>query len=275
VTKRILVGLAGTPYTPVAIHTAVELAARHGAELTGVTVVDLDRLSAPVASTGDPVRAGLEREHRLRVTRERVAASVAEFEGAAREAGLAPRVLREVGDPFDVLVAASRYHDATVLGVRGLFELDLGASDPGKTLAKLLGGGVRPILAVGPAYRPVRRVLAAYSGSLESARTLRGWVQHRLWPGEELRLVTFQEDEAVGRSLLEDAAAYCRAHGLEPTGEWVRGDPRTGLLPYAEAWGADLLVLGNSAGTLVLRQFFGEVALRAMREAPIPLFLGQ
>lgn len=273
--RRILVGLAGTPYTPVAIRTAVELAVFHGAELTGVTVVDLERISSPVAATADPAAAGRERERRLRVTAERVAASVAEFGAAANRAGLGHRVLQEVGDPFEVLLAAARYQDLTVLGVRGLFELDLGAGDPGRTLAKLLGGGVRPILAVGSEHRPVRRVLAAYSGSLESARTLRGWVQHRLWPGEELRLVTFQDDETRGRGLLADAASYCRAHGLAPSAEWVPGDPRQGLLPCAEAWGADLLVLGNSARTLLLRQVFGEVALHAMREAPIPLFLSQ
>lgn len=274
-TKRILVGLAGTPYTPVAIRTAVELAARHGAELTGVTVVDLDRLSAPAVGAADPAEAVQEREDRLKTTAERVAASASAFETAARREGLFHRVLREVGDPFDVLVSASRYHDLTVLGVRGLFELDLGAGDPGKTLAKLLGGGVRPIVAVGPVYQPAGRVLVAYSGSLESARTLRHWVQSQPWPAEAVGLVTFQDDETRGRALLADAASYCRAHGLEPTTEWVPGDPRQGLLPYAEAWGADLLVLGNSARTLLLRQVFGEVALHAMREAPIPLYLSQ
>ncbi|MHB8763205.1 MAG: universal stress protein, partial [Deferrisomatales bacterium] len=188
---------------------------------------------------------------------------------------LVHRVLREVGDPFEVLVSASRYHDLVVLGVRGLFELDLGAGDPGKTLAQLLASGVRPIVAVGPEYRPVRRVLVAYSGSLESARTLRQWVHTRPWPDEALGIVTFQEDETRGRALLADAAAYCRAHGLAPTTEWVRKDPREELLSYAQDWGADLMVLGNSARTLLLRQAFGEVALRAMREARIPLFLSQ
>ncbi|HDZ78584.1 MAG TPA: universal stress protein, partial [Gammaproteobacteria bacterium] len=43
--KRILVGLGGTPYTPVAIQRAVGLAKRFKAEITGVTVVDLKHLS--------------------------------------------------------------------------------------------------------------------------------------------------------------------------------------------------------------------------------------
>ena len=42
--KRILVGLAGTNYTPTAIQRAVTLAREHSADVTGVTVVDRRRL---------------------------------------------------------------------------------------------------------------------------------------------------------------------------------------------------------------------------------------
>ena len=43
--KRILLGLGGTPYTTVAIQRAVELAKRFEAEITGVTVLDVERLT--------------------------------------------------------------------------------------------------------------------------------------------------------------------------------------------------------------------------------------
>ncbi|MBE0616879.1 MAG: universal stress protein [Proteobacteria bacterium] len=148
-TKRILVGLAGTAYTPVAIRTAVELGARHGAELTGVTVVDLDRLSALVAAPGWTWTAS-DRSVRLREVSERVRASVAELSHAAGLAKLPHRVLREVGEPFEVLLSASRYHDQVVLGVRGLFETDLGAGDPGKMLAHSWAAGCAPFSQWGP-----------------------------------------------------------------------------------------------------------------------------
>ncbi len=41
---RILVALGGTDYTLVAIETAIDLAKRHGAELTGVTVMNVEKL---------------------------------------------------------------------------------------------------------------------------------------------------------------------------------------------------------------------------------------
>lgn len=42
--NRILIGLAGTTFAPVAIQRAVELGKAHAAEVTGVTVLDPHRL---------------------------------------------------------------------------------------------------------------------------------------------------------------------------------------------------------------------------------------
>jgi len=274
--KRILVGLAGTPYSPAAIRTAVELALRHGAELPGVTVVDLNRL----ASVG-PVPAGAGhyasrlREHHFTVTGERLQKAVGEFECACRDAGIAHSVRKEIGDAFGTLVAASRYHDLTVFGVRGIFESDLGPDDPGKTLAKILEAGLRPIVAVGREVRPIRRVLVAYSGSLESSKAMRSFVQLRPWEPEVLRIVTFQESKEKGRALLEGAADFCRSHGLGVETEAVAGSPKDHLLSYATGWNVDLIVLGNSAKSLLRRRLFGETALEAMRSAELPLFLSQ
>ena len=44
--KRILVALGGTEYATAATSHAVELAKAHGAELTGVSVLDQERLTA-------------------------------------------------------------------------------------------------------------------------------------------------------------------------------------------------------------------------------------
>ena len=47
------------------------------------------------------------------------------------------------------------------------------------------------------------------------------------------------------------------------------------LLPYAQDWDADLIVVGNSAQSLLLRKLFGETALHLIRHADRPLFLCQ
>ncbi len=99
--KRILVGLAGTPYTGVAIRRGVELAQAHGAELTGVTAVDVKKLSkvGPVPIGADGAAKEL-REHRLSVASEHVDQFIAQFEDACASANVRHSVLREEGDAF-------------------------------------------------------------------------------------------------------------------------------------------------------------------------------
>lgn len=274
--KRILVGLAGTHYTPVAIRTAVELARDRQAELTGVTVVDVARLSdvGPVPLGAEGSAEDL-REHRLTVTAQRVEEVIAQFESACKTAGVVYRVAREEGDAFRKMLAYSRYHDVTVFGLRGVFEYCFDEDESCSVLARLVEGGVRPILAVSEQYRPVRRALVAYSGSVESANAFRQFIQLGPWPDLTLRLVTFGDAGEGGEKLLADAARYFRSRGLNPETEHVAGSVKDQLLPYAEACGADMIVLGNSARSYLLKRLFGETALHAMQNADRPLFLHQ
>lgn len=271
--KRILVGLAGTPYTTAAIRRAVELARQQQAQLTAVTVLDTTVLSRLAVTHGG--LPGAVREHeRLAITQEALNKSIAEFESACRDAGVAGEVKQETGEPFELLVSAARYHDLMIFGLRSVFEYDL-MLEPRDALAKLIAGGVRPILAISTEYRPITRVLIAYSGSVESAKTMKRFIQCRLWPDAQLRIVTFAHEVNNAEQLVGDAADYCRAHGFEPEEAYVPKPPKSHLLPYACEWGADLIVVGNSAKSLLLRRIFGETALHAIQNADRPLFLAQ
>lgn len=273
--KRLLVGLGGTRYTPVALRYAVELAQKFGASVTGVTVLDLTRIEAVGSVPLGAVEAARElREYRLEVTRRSIEEDIAEFLRACGEAGVAHQLHQEVGDPFDAFIDRARYHDLMIFGLRGIFEYDV-VPDPPATLARLVQAGVRPLLAVSDAYRAIRRVLICYSGSMESAKTMKRFVQLRLWPEVELRIVTFDRPEGEAQELLAEAAAFCRAHGFEPSTEFVPESPRHRLLPFAQQWDADLLVVGNSARSLFLRRVLGETALEVMYHADRPLFLAQ
>ena len=80
------------------------------------------------------------------------------------------------GDPFDIVADLVRYQDLCVFGLQGLFEHDV-VPEPTDSLERLVAAGVRPMLAVAENFRPIRRVLVAYSGSLESAKTFKHFVQ--------------------------------------------------------------------------------------------------
>jgi nucleotide-binding universal stress UspA family protein len=273
--KRILVGLGGTRFTNSAIQRATELATAHDAELTAVSVVDIHRLSrvGPVPLGASTYAAEL-RNHRLNVAREHVEQSLQQFSDACAKLSVRHRTLREEGEPFSLMIDEARYHDLMIFGLRSLFEFDL-VSDPHDALVRLVSSGVRPIIAVAPEHRPIERVLIAYSGSMESAKTMKQFVQTRLWPNAKVRIVTFEHSPDKAEALVADAADYCRTHGIEPEAAYVPQSPKSHLLSEAETWGADLIVVGNSAKNLLLRRIFGETALHVIRESDRPLYLSQ
>jgi nucleotide-binding universal stress UspA family protein len=273
--KRILVGLGGTDYTVAAINHAVALAIAHDAELTGVSVIDPARVAPVMAMPiGDGPIAYAETGSFMAKARERVEWATQEFSKACQGASVRHRIIREVGEPFSLMTAEARYHDLMIFGLKSLFESDL-VADPHDALVRLVQSGVRPLLAVSKVIAPIRKVLIAYSGSMESAKAMKRFVEMQLWPGTELRIISFEVGKGHARDLLSDAASYCRAHGLAVETECISGSPKDHLLAYMRNWGADLTVVGNSAQNLILRRIFGETALNVIRNADQPLFLAQ
>ncbi len=272
--KRILVGLGGTTFTPTAIRYAVELGQIHQADLLGVTVLDRRRLGALTKASGTGKEA-IRELTRLEELEERQEQSIAELESACAAASLRCDVTRESGDAFEKMISQARYYDLMIFGLRSLFEPNVIPGSGSDVLTRLVSRGVRPILAVSESYRPIRRVLLAYSGSMESAKSIKKFMSMHLWPDLTFKVVTFDRAPEDANELLEDAADYCRAYGYEAEVECVEGAAREQLLPHAAAWKADLILLGNSAKHLWLKKLLGETALHVIRNADVPLFLSQ
>ncbi len=273
---KILVGLAGTEYTEVAIHRAIELALRHSAALTGVTVVNQARLmprqSVPIGAGSLAVQL---REERAELTRLRVEAATRKFETACKNAGVSYRLEKETGDAFELILSRSRYHDLTIFGLRSVFEYCFNDLDSSELLDKLVRSGMRPIIAVSKKFRPIHRVLVAYSGSIESANAMRRFMQLRLWPNTRLKIVSLDDAQEPPAKLLEEASDYCGAHGFDVEAEHLNGPAGPALLAHAEDWDADLIVMGTSAQPVMLKRLFGNTALHVMQNVKRPLFLAQ
>ena len=273
--KRILVGLGSLEYARSATTKGIELAKQCDAELTGVTLFDVDRLDQTgIVPIGAGQLAKELRESRMDDVEGVIAAAEVHFASKCEKAGITYQIQREVGDPLESLVSLARYHDLVICGLNSLFEHGV-VDEPSDEIEMLVRQGVRPLLALPADDRPIRRVLICYSGSLESAKTMRRFIQLHLWPDAQLKIAVFGEKKPEPEKLLADAAAYCRAYGYDPETEHVVNSPQSEILPYADAWGADLIVLGNSTKRLLLRRILGETALHVMRNSELPLFLAQ
>lgn len=275
--KRILVGL-GTSRTAASVtEHAIDIAKPRAAELSGLAVTDPVRLDwtgpRPIGVGVDAASADLRRQRHERAAAD-IAAAGELFATRCRAAGVSHELNEQTGDPFEIAVDLVRYHDMCVFGLQGLFEHDV-VPEPRDALERLVSEGVRPILAVSEEYRPIRRVLVAYSGSLESAKTFKHFVHSGLYAEAPVRIVHFGDDAATASRRLEKSAAFFAAHGRSVETDHASGDVAKELIPYAEAWKADLIVAGNSAKNLLLRRIFGETALRLLRESQLPLYLAQ
>ena len=273
--KRILVGIGGTEYTDVAIERALEIAKIHDAVVTGVTIVDMKRLQrvGPVP-LGGAAYADKLRKKRTDITKERIDRAMARCEDGCRKSGIACRIGQETGDPFELMISHSRYNDLTIFGLRSLFDYGF-TPEPRDALIRLVSQGVRPIIAVSPEYREIHKVLVAYNGSMESAKAMRRYVQLRPWVDASLRIVYFGDEDGKALELMEDASEYCRAHGLTAETDVVAGPAKNGLITYARENDFDLIVMGNSSRSILMRQIVGDTVLNTIQQADRPLFLAQ
>jgi nucleotide-binding universal stress UspA family protein len=267
--KRILVGLAGTTFTSVAIQRAVALAKVHDAEVTGVTMLCQGRLRSRERQV--PAEIG----HLIAGCPDSIEESIKRLEQSCKEAGVKCRLLHESGEAFTTLIDAARYHDVIVFGLGSVLKYAFPGDDPHDQLIRIIGAGVRPLIAVSEEFRSISRVLIAYNGSMESAKAMKRFVQMRLWPEAELKVMTFNSSDDRAYELLLAAEEYCRAHGFKVCHESNPGDPRVLLLPAATLWQADMIVMGNSARSVLLRKVLGDTLLTTLAKARIPLFLAQ
>lgn len=271
--KRILVALSGTPCTPSAITHSIELAKQHNAELSGVTVFDPDRLQdvGPVPMGGASAAHELA-EHRMELASKHIEESIDQFETACGEAGVTNRILRETGDSAERLLADWRYHDLTVIGLRGLFEYGV-LHDHGHLVLDVIGAGLRPLLAVSEEYRPIQSAMIAYDGSPLSARAMKAFCMLGIWKPMPTTLACFDGQEGDADTLLNDAASYLESHTFAVTKKRVEDKPRNVILETMESCDADLLVMGAAKRTRIGRKLLGDTARYAIENSTRPIFL--
>jgi len=271
--KRILVALSSTPCTSSAVKHAVELANQHNAELTGVTVIDTDRLQdvGPIPIGGAAIAHELA-EHRVHLAKEHIEEAIGKFESACSDSNITHRVLKERGDSAERLLADWRYHDLTIIGLRGLFEYGV-LHDHGHLVLDVIGAGLRPLLAVSEEYRPIRSAMVAYDGSPLAARAMKAFCMLDIWKPMPTTITCFTGQEGNVEDLLADAAYYLEAHVFPTTKKYVDEKPRNAILETMESCDADLLVMGAAKRARMGRKLLGDTARFALENSTRPIFL--
>jgi nucleotide-binding universal stress UspA family protein len=235
----------------------LELAQRHQARVRGVTLEDTRRLEALSAcETG----AYLVAEHsHLARTRLRQRAARAELSQAclARELDFDMRSFS--GDPYVCLPAEARFHDLIIASCCSATKREPAGLAP-RDWIELLHRGVQPLLIVHEWGAATRRVLLVYDGTAAASRAIRSYLAQGLFPDAQHRLLVTGAEEAHAKECLRQFADDCRLHGLKIESGWTRQRRRRVLVPYAQKWEADLIVMGVERGNDLLRRFVNEPA---------------
>lgn len=277
--KRILLSVSQVPSDSSETAVAVELASRHGAEITGFTTVDTEHIALQV-----PKAIGYYSYHI-----QEIAILVEEAQSDADEA---IQALSKICDEGNVkfksasasakeelnLAAVWRFHDICVVPMNLWVP---GASQLANTesILQLVAMGLRPLLAVPktiPNARP-SRVLVALSGSLESAKALKQFIQLQLYPGVAMHLVTIGYPKS-GESpsvLLDQASEFLKAHGYPVTSASLddTDDRVQALLTEAERSGSGMFIIGSSYKKLLTLKRFGKHATGLLERSPLPIFI--
>lgn len=271
--KRILVGISGQDTADCKQQIVVDMASRHKAMVEILSIVDSGRLShiGPV-----PVGCGHVADHirgeRIKRCHDVVDQATNRFKTACTDADLESRVINVEGDPFEILSCEWRSNDITVLGLRDWFDHGF-VDEPEDTLVSLVTKGVQPILAVGPEFRPIHKVLVAYDGSKEAARAMKTFCQLRLWPDALMHIACFGHSSSEAAAILDPADAYCRAHGHETQIASVDGRAKHRLLDYAQEIDADLVIMGCNYHRVLLHNVVSETTVRVLRNSDRPIFM--
>jgi nucleotide-binding universal stress UspA family protein len=124
---------------------------------------------------------------------------------------------------------------------------------------------------------PFSRVLVPYDGSEPAQAALR-LALNLARGGATLTVLTIvdempvtQAGNAQGRVVLDEAAARCRAAGIEPQLTLIHERVVTGILAAAATGQCDLIVMGTHTRTGIARAFLGSTAEGVLRSSSIPV----
>ena len=275
--KRILVPLDPSPYTKSAVDYACTLSEAHGAELTGLVILDTPELEHPVAPY-PPSLIDLEErftERRLERAKERIQRLLSQFRDACEARGIPYSEYQDQGSPSFRIIRDSMYFDLIVTGLRTYFQSE-STGEPGHALDELMDDCITPILAV-PAEgvsKEKHTALIAYDGTPPAARAMHVFVHLAAPMDFEVTLFTSHKDRDTAQHHQDNAEMYLNAHGFRNVHRVdTRNDIRSMLdsAPFSEA---ELIVLGAHSKRRLLDFAIGSVSRDLIRKGTTPLLIG-
>lgn len=276
--RSILVTVDDTPSAVAARGLAVALARQCGAQVRGVTALDLSDLErvepVPIGGVQYAYDRLAYRERLAKERRARIAELPAVFERSLADEGMQAVCSTMEADIRDGLLRMIETCDLVVAGRDAEFHLE-----PGEGITPLvehiITKGCRPVVVSGPEWLASGPVLVAYDGSAPAAKALQIAVLLGIFGSGGVHILSVSRDRSAADAVAERARAFLAVHGVVADLEAVESSdhPADVLLRRASEIGARMLVMGAFGHRGFRQIFFGSTTRRLFDEVPLPLFI--
>jgi nucleotide-binding universal stress UspA family protein len=274
--RTMLIGLDGSEASTAAVKLGIDWAGRTKALLVGIGILDEPTIAraAPVMLGGEPYSDPVLYRERMHDARRQVEQFLEKFSLDCASAGVAFKVLEEVGLPSQEILREAQRYDAILLGTTTRFHFEVQASTD-DTLCRVIRDSAGPVVTVPAFARHGSTTVVAFDGSLQAARSLRAYVATGLGESSPVHVLSVGPDKVEAARTAERAIDYLRHHMLVAEAHTLATGqpPAQAILQFADKLDAGLIVMG-AYGQPVLREFFiGSVTATLLKESQFSLFL--
>lgn len=281
--KEILLPHDGSEHSASALQYALFLAKGLTASLTGLHVVDIVALEGPFLhdmSGSLGFEPYLNLSDKMRSVLETRGALVLEgFASECEKAGVGFKTLSSSGVVANEICDAARLADLVVMGGRGVnAKFDYGLL--GSVTEAVARKSPVPVCVVPGVFKPVKKPLLAYDGSHGASGAMHSAAEIVKRLSLPLTVLTVVASDAAsdavsgeGESLLKEAADYLKPYDITARFVRVKGEAAETIADYYKEHCHDLIFMGASCRSRLVKMALGSVAEQVMRSVDGPFFL--
>lgn len=154
-----------------------------------------------------------------------------------------------------------------VIGLDGIDEKN-NKSGVSTQVEKIIKDIRAPIFLVNSKYRPIRKILIAYDGSLSSQKALDILISNPIFQDLQRDIVSVN-NEAV----LQEAKKKLSESNINANFIYLEGEPVTAILSYQKECNIDLIAMGAFGHGILHHIIYGSATHHMLLEACVPLLL--
>jgi len=274
--KRIVVGLDGSPFSKSALDMAIRRSKLFDGTIIGVAVIDRPNIEqlAVGAQPGAFQMSEKAVSSMLNDAKQHAEEQIAQFRMTCDLAGVPHEDIIYSGVPYEGILDEAKTADMIIIGLRTYFHYPT-REGPGDTLEYLLKDPVCPVLAVPEHLVLPKNVVIAYDASRGAARALQAYAHvtpdlPEIYP---VTLLCVAMDYDRMKYHLEKAVKYLHAHGIEARIMLRAGKPEAAIMQVVKELHPALLILGRPLRRGIAEYLFGSTVSSIIKNGTIPVFV--